>query len=89
MKQYLIAAVSVASIFVTACSAPRGPREESGMYIGGATGAIAGGLIGAAAGNTTGAIIGAGAGALAGGAIGKSVGAGMDSDDRRSRNYRY
>ena len=89
MKQYLIATISVVSILVTACSAPRGPREESGMYIGGATGAVAGGLIGAAAGNTTGALIGATAGALAGGAIGKSVGSGMDDNDRRSRNYRY
>lgn len=89
MKQYLIATVSVASILVTACSAPRGPREESGMYMGGVGGAVVGGLAGAAVGNTTGAVIGATAGALAGGAIGKSVGAGMDADDRPSRNYRY
>ena len=87
MKQYLIVATCVAGLLMSACSTPQGSREQSGMFMGGAGGAVVGGLIGAAAGNTTGALIGAGVGALAGGFAGKTIGKDMDEKQAQRRGY--
>ena len=83
MNHYLIVATCVAGLFMSACSTPQGSKEQGGMFMGGAGGAVVGGLIGAAAGNTTGALIGAGVGALAGGFAGKTIGKDMDEKQER------
>ena len=78
MKHYCIAVTCVAGLLMSACATTQGSREQSGMFMGGAGGAVVGGLVGAAAGNKTGALNGAGVGALAGGFAGKTIGKDMD-----------
>lgn len=85
MKHYLIVATCVVGLLISACSTPQGPREQSGMFLGGAGGALGGALIGSAIGNTQGALIGAGIGALAGGFAGKTIGKDMDQKERAKR----
>lgn len=87
MKHYFIVVTCVVGLLMSACSTPQGSKEQGGMFMGGAGGAVVGGLIGAAAGNTTGALIGAGVGALAGGFAGKTIGKDMDEKQTRRQGH--
>lgn len=88
MKNYLIVAMCVASLSVSACSTPAGPNEYGGTLLGAGGGALAGGLIGSSFGGSRGALLGAGLGAVAGGFIGKEVGKSMDQkQSQQQRNY--
>lgn len=62
----------------TGCATPQGPKEETGMVIGGIVGAILGNQIGSGDGRRVATALGA----IAGGAIGSSVGRSMDDVDR-------
>ena len=69
--------VILATAFWVSCETPPGPATTSGAVLGGATGALAGGIIGHQSRHTAG-------GALIGGAIGALAGAliGQDIDER-------
>jgi uncharacterized protein YcfJ len=85
MNHYLIVAICVVSLFMSAC-ATQGPNESSGTLIGAGGGALAGGLIGSSFGGSRGALLGVGIGALAGGLGGNLIGRNMDQD-QRNRDY--
>ncbi|QOC24102.1 hypothetical protein IC757_08385 [Wenzhouxiangella sp. AB-CW3] len=64
--------------FLAACATPHGPREETGMVIGG----ILGGVLGSQVGSGRGRGVATLAGMMAGGAIGGAIGRTMDDVDR-------
>lgn len=75
--KHLIAVLLIAPlILLPGCAT--GPKEESGMVIGGIIGGVLGSQVGSGRGRTAATIIGA----LAGGAIGGSVGRSLDELDR-------
>lgn len=75
--KFLLAAVMSLAISLTGC-ATQGPREESGMVIGG----LLGGLLGAQAGDHHMRPVAIVAGTLIGASIGGSIGSYMDETDR-------
>lgn len=73
-----LATVFATILFLAGCATPQGPREETGMIIGG----ILGGVLGSQVGSGRGRGIAALAGMMAGGAIGGAIGRSMDDVDR-------
>ena len=76
-RHYLLTAVITLSLALTGCAA-QGPREESGMVIGG----LLGGMLGAQAGDHHVRPVAIIAGTLIGASIGGAIGSYMDETDR-------
>lgn len=73
-KFYTIIGTMALWIFITGCASPMGPNQAGGTMVGGATGAVLGGIVGHASHNTAGgALIGGTIGALAGALVGKDI----------------
>lgn len=85
MKKLTLTFLSAAAaLSLSNCAAPTGPNTQRGAVIGGATGAVLGGIIGHQSGNTLeGAAIGGAAGAGAGALYGNS------QDQENQRRYGY
>ena len=81
MKNFIIMAIAILSLGLTACDTTRqygvGKQE-----VGAATGAVVGGLLGSKVGGGSGQLWATGAGAILGGLIGSSVGQSLDNADR-------
>lgn len=77
MKNVLMVSALVGTLLVSGCD-NMGPKEQGGMVIGGAAGALAGSQFG----KGDGRLVATAIGALLGGAIGSNVGATMDEVDR-------
>ncbi len=75
--RYWIALLTIVAVGLGGC-AYQGPREQTGMVVGGALGGLVGSQVGSGHGRIAATIIGA----LAGAAIGGSIGHSMDETDR-------
>lgn len=87
MKTKILTMLAISTLALTACTQGVGLNQGSttGMgnkqMIGGATGAILGGVVGSKFGKGTGQLVGVGAGALLGTLIGSEIGASLDKAD--------
>jgi len=87
MKTKILAMLAISTMALTACQQGVGLNSSStgGMgnkqMIGGATGAILGGVLGSKVGKGTGQLVGVGAGALLGTLLGSELGASLDKAD--------
>ena len=87
MKTNILAIVAISAFALTACTQGVGLNSGSttGMgnkqMIGGATGAILGGVLGSKVGKGSGQLVGVGVGALLGTLIGSELGASLDKAD--------
>ena len=77
MKRIFCAVVAACSIVFSGCETA-GPKEQTGMVIGGIVGGVVGSQVGSGRGQTAATIIGT----LAGAAIGGSIGRSMDETDK-------
>ena len=78
-KRYrIIGLLAAIALLLSACATHQGPRETSGMLIGGIVGGVLGNQIGHGTGRTVATI----AGAVIGTAVGGSIGRSMDETDR-------
>lgn len=71
-------AVLAVTLLLTLSGCATGPKQDTGMVIGGIIGGVLGSQVGSGRGRTTATVIGA----LAGSAIGSSIGRSMDELDR-------
>lgn len=77
-SRFFLTALLAIVLGLAGCATPHGPKEETGMVIGG----ILGGVLGSQVGSGRGRGIAAIAGLVAGGAIGGAIGRSMDDVDR-------
>lgn len=80
-SKILISLTLTATLTMAGCAA--GPREQTGVLVGGAAGGVLGSQIGSGSGRTAATVIGAIIGASVGGSIGRS----LDESDRRRMAY--
>ncbi len=87
MKTKILAMLAISTLALTACTQGVGLNEgnTTGMgnkqMIGGATGAILGGVLGSKVGKGSGQLVGVGVGALLGTLLGSELGASLDKAD--------
>ena len=87
MKTKILAMIAVSAMALTACTQGVGVGQGSTtglgnkQMIGGATGAILGGVLGSKVGKGSGQLVGVGVGALLGTLLGSELGASMDKAD--------
>ncbi len=74
----LITLFAVIALILAGCSPYAGPKEQSGTFIGGATGA----LLGSHVGKGKGTLVAVAIGTLAGALIGQDIGRNLDAADR-------
>ncbi|HBR70040.1 MAG TPA: hypothetical protein DEA55_11760 [Rhodospirillaceae bacterium] len=87
MKNFALLTMVVAAMSLSACQTlqNRGAKE----VIGGAGGAVAGGLLGSQIGDGSGRLWATGAGALIGALVGTEIGAALDAQDRQMAGNAY